>query len=187
VLKKNGKLNICVDFRKLNKATKKDPYPLPFFDEVLNIVARYEAYLFLDGYLGHHQISIAPKDRYKTTFVKDWGVFVRMVMPFGVKNGPPTFQRVVNRAFKEYLDQFMKIFLDDFIVHSNLKSHLMKFKFCFQKCKEYKINLNPKKCVFMVFSRLILGYIVSKERKVPNLKKVQTRVNMLVPTNPQKI
>jgi hypothetical protein len=57
--KKNGKLRICIDFRKLNVATKKDPYPLPFIDEMLNIVARYEAYSFLDGYLGYHQISIA--------------------------------------------------------------------------------------------------------------------------------
>jgi len=91
VPKKNGKLRICVDFRKLNKATKKDPYPLPFCDEVLNIIIGYETYSFLDGYLGYHQISIAFKDRYKRTFVIDWGAFVWMVMSFGVKNGPPTF------------------------------------------------------------------------------------------------
>jgi len=60
VLKKNGKLKICVNFRKLNKVTKKDPCPLPFFDEVLNIVTWYEAYSFLDGYSRYHQISIAP-------------------------------------------------------------------------------------------------------------------------------
>ncbi len=57
--KKNGKLKICVDFKKLNKATKKDPYPLPFSDEELNIVAGYEAYSFLDGYSRYHQIFIA--------------------------------------------------------------------------------------------------------------------------------
>ncbi len=69
VPKKNGKLRICVDFKKFNKATKKDPYPLPFSDEVLNIVARYEAYSFLDGYLGHHEIFIALEDKYKIIFV----------------------------------------------------------------------------------------------------------------------
>jgi hypothetical protein len=80
-----------VDFKKLNRATKKDPYPLPFFDEVLNIIARYEVYSFVDGYLGYHQIFIALKDKYKKTFVINQGAFVWMIMPFGVKNGPPTF------------------------------------------------------------------------------------------------
>jgi hypothetical protein len=76
VPKKNGKLKIYVDFRKLNKTSKKNPYPLPFYDEILNPTTRYEAYSFLNGYSKYHQISIAPKDRYKTTFVKDWGAFV---------------------------------------------------------------------------------------------------------------
>ncbi len=77
--------------KKLNKATKKNPYPLPFFNEVLNTITWYEAYSFLDGYLRDHQIFIALEDRYKTTFVTYRGAFVWMVMPFGVKNGPPTF------------------------------------------------------------------------------------------------
>jgi hypothetical protein len=100
-------VNCCVDFRKFNKETKKNPYPFPFFDEVLNIVARYEAYSFIDGYSRYHQFFIAPKDRYKTTFVIDCGAFVWMVMPFGVKNGPPTFQKAISRTFRKYLDQFM--------------------------------------------------------------------------------
>jgi hypothetical protein len=93
-----------MDFRKLNEATKKNPYPLPFSNEILNIVIGYGAYSFLDGYLGYHQIFIAPKDRYKTTFVTNWGAFVWMVMPFGVKNGPLTFKKTISKTFKEYLD-----------------------------------------------------------------------------------
>ncbi len=73
--KKNGKLKIYVDSEKLNAATKKDFYPLPFTDEVLNIVARHDVYSFLDGYSRYHQISIAPKDGYKTTFVTYWEAF----------------------------------------------------------------------------------------------------------------
>jgi hypothetical protein len=69
VLRKNGKLKICVDFRKLNKATKKDPYLLRFSNEILNNVLGYEAYSFLDGYSRYHQISIALEDKYKITFV----------------------------------------------------------------------------------------------------------------------
>ncbi len=68
---KNGKLRICIDFIKLNVATKKDPYPLPFTDGMLKTIVRYEAYSFLDGYSRYHQIYITLKDRYKTVFVTD--------------------------------------------------------------------------------------------------------------------
>jgi hypothetical protein len=81
-------------------------------------------------------------------------------MLFGVLNEPPTYKKVVPKTFKEYLDNFIKIFLDDFIVYSKMESRLQKLILCFQKCKEYGINLNPNKCAFMVFSGMILGFIV---------------------------
>ncbi len=95
VPKKNGKPRICIDFRKLNIATKKDPYPLPFKDEVLKTIAWYEAYSFLDGYSRYHRIFITLRARYKTTFVTNWRAFIWKVMPFGVKNGLPTYQRLL--------------------------------------------------------------------------------------------
>jgi hypothetical protein len=116
VPKKNGKLRICINFLKLNAATKKDPYPLLFIDEVLNIVVRYKAYSFLDGYSRYHQISIVLEDIYNNAFIIKWGAFIRKMIPFGVKPGLPTL--------KEYLDMFMKIFMDDFIVYSDMVSHL---------------------------------------------------------------
>ncbi len=113
VPKKNGKLKICIDFRKLNGTTNKDPYPLPFIDEVLNAVARYEVYSFLNGYSTYHQISIALEDKYKITFVTYLGVFIWNAMPFGVKNGPLTYQKVVTKTFKEY-----------FTMYSDMENHL---------------------------------------------------------------
>jgi len=79
----------------------------------------------------------------------------------------------------------MKIFLDDFIANNDMESHLQKLKLCLQKCKEYGINLNPNKCAFMVFSRMILGFIILKEGKLPNLKKIQAIVNTPPPKNPR--
>jgi hypothetical protein len=105
-------------------------------------------------------------------------------MLFGVKNGPPTFQIAISKVVREYLDQFMKIFLYDFMVYNDMESHLMKLRLCFQKCKEYIITLNPQKCAFMVFLGLILRFIISKEGKILDPKKVQEIINMLVPTNP---
>jgi hypothetical protein len=90
VPKKNLKLEINIDFRKLNVTIKKDPYPLTFTNEVLNTIAGYEAYSFLDGYSGYHQISIALKDKYKIAFVTYLGGFIWKLMSFGVKNEPPT-------------------------------------------------------------------------------------------------
>jgi hypothetical protein len=163
--KKNGTLGICIDFRKLNVAIKKDPYPLPFIDEMLNTIAWYEAYL------GYHQISIALEDRYKIAFVTDWGAFIWKVMPFGMKNGPLTYERVVIKTSKEYLDNFMKIFLDDFIVYSDMESPMHKFKLCFQKCKEYGISLNIDKCASMVFFRDDLGFYCFQKRETTRSKE----------------
>jgi hypothetical protein len=113
-----------VDFIKLNVATKKDPYPLPFIDEVINTIVRHEVYTFLDGFFLYHQISITSEDQYKINFVINWGSFVWVAMPFGVKNGPPTYQRAVTKAFYEYINVFMKILLNDFIVFNDLSTHL---------------------------------------------------------------
>jgi hypothetical protein len=100
-------------------------------------------------------------------------------MPFGVKNGLPIYQRVVYTVLYEYIDVFMKIFLDDFAIFSNLSIHLEKLKKCFLKCKEFGISLNLDKCAFRVLLGTILGFIISKEGKVMDPKKVEALVNML--------
>jgi hypothetical protein len=83
------------------------------------------------------------------------GAFVWVVMPFGVKNGPPTYQRVITKASHEYIDVFMTIFLDDFTIFNDLSIHLDQFKKCSLKCKEYGISLNLEKCAFMMCSKTI--------------------------------
>ncbi len=95
--KKNDKLKIYINFKKLNVTTKKDPYPSPFIDEVLNTIIGHEAYFFLNGYLEYHQISIALEDMYKIAFVTYWGGFIWKLMSFGAKNEPPTYQKVITK------------------------------------------------------------------------------------------
>ena len=82
---------ICIDYRKLNKATHKDHFPLPFLDQMLDRLARHDYYCFLDGYLGHNPIAIAPEDQDKTTFICPYGTFAFGRMPFGICNAPGTF------------------------------------------------------------------------------------------------
>ncbi len=148
---------------------------LPFANEVINTVVGHEVYTFLDKFSRNHQISIPLKTSTKLLLWQIRGV-VWVMMPFGVKNGPPTYQRVVTKAFREYIDVFMKIFLDDFIVLNDLSTHLKKLKKCFLKCRKFGISLNPNKCAFMVFSRTILGFIMSKKCKVMDLKKVEALI-----------
>jgi hypothetical protein len=105
-------------------------------------------------------------------------------MPFRVKIGPPTYQKVVTKAFCEYIDVFMDIFLDDFTVFNDLSTHLEKLKKCFLKCREYGINLNPKKCAFMVRFKIILGFIISKEGTIFDPKNIEALVKMPVPKTP---
>jgi hypothetical protein len=84
-------------------------------------------------------------------------------MLFRVKNGPPTYQKVMTKTFKKYLDSFMKIFLDDFTMHNDMENHLQKVIVCFQRCKEYGNSLNSKKCAFMVFLGMTLGFIIIRK------------------------
>jgi len=104
--------------------------------------------LFIFGWIfGYHQIMIALKDRYKIAFITNYEAFVWVVMLFGLKNAPPTYQQAVSTTFKDYLRMFMKLFLDDFSMFNNLDTHLPKLWLCFDKCREFGISLNLNKCM----------------------------------------
>jgi hypothetical protein len=92
VPKKNGKLHICMDYKRLNFLTKNDPYPFPFIDEVMDLVPGKELYSFLDMFSNYNQVKIKVEDREKIAFITEWGAFVFMVMPFGLCNAMATFQ-----------------------------------------------------------------------------------------------
>ena len=92
VPKKNGQIRVCVDYRKLNAAIVTDVVPFPFTDGVLDAVAGHECYNFLDGFNGYNQIHMHPEDQEKTAFVPEWGVFLAVVMMFGLKTALATFR-----------------------------------------------------------------------------------------------
>eukprot|EP00253_Pinus_taeda_P002916 PITA_02916 len=114
VPKKNGKWRICVDYRELNKATKKDHFPLPFIDQVLDALARKRFLSFLDGFSEYNQIQISLEDQDKTTFTCPWGTFAYCVLPFGLCNAPATFQRAVSSIFAELVHDSLEIYMDEF-------------------------------------------------------------------------
>ncbi|GJU31197.1 reverse transcriptase domain-containing protein [Tanacetum coccineum] len=107
---------VCIDYRKLNEATRKDHFPLPFMDQMLERLAGNEYYCFLDGFSGYFQIPIDPNDQEKTTFTCPYGTFAYRRMPFGLCNAPGTFQRCMMAIFHDMIEKTMEVFMDDFSV-----------------------------------------------------------------------
>ncbi|GKE13337.1 reverse transcriptase domain-containing protein, partial [Tanacetum coccineum] len=110
---------VCIDYRKLNDATQKDHFPLPFIDQMLERLCGNEYYCFLDGFSGFFQIPIAPEDQEKTTFTCPYGTFAYRRMPFGLCNAHATFQRCTTAIFYDMVEEFMEVFIDDFSVFGN--------------------------------------------------------------------
>ncbi|GJX71570.1 reverse transcriptase domain-containing protein [Tanacetum coccineum] len=112
---------VCIDYQKLNDATRKDHFPLPFMDQMLERLAGNDYYCFLDGFSGYFQIPIDPQDQEKTTFTCPYGTFAYRRMPFGLCNAPGTFQRCMMAIFHDMIKKTMEVFMDDF----SEKSHFM--------------------------------------------------------------
>ncbi|CAM8978611.1 unnamed protein product [Rhodiola kirilowii] len=110
---------MCIDYRKLNKATKKDHFPIPFIDQMLERLAGHDYFCFLDGYSGFYQIPILPNDQRKTTFTCPYGTFAFRRMPFGLCNAPGTFQRCMMSIFSDYIEKCIEVFMDDFSIHGS--------------------------------------------------------------------
>ena len=187
VPKKNGKIHICQDFKKLNNATKKDYFPLPFTDAILDAVAGHECYSFLDGFSRYNQIRIALEDQLKTTFTIAWGTFASLVMLFGLCNAPATFQRIMMVAFLPYLHKFIEIFLDDFCVFGKLEDHAEHLTKCFEQCDKFGISLNAAKCQFLVPFGRLLGHIVGKAGIAVDPAKIALIVDFPRPTTVRRV
>ncbi|GJR11066.1 reverse transcriptase domain-containing protein [Tanacetum coccineum] len=107
---------VCIDYRKLNEATRKDHFPLPFMDQMLERLAGNKFFCFLDGFSRYFQIPIEPADQEKTTFTCPYGTYAYKRMPFGLCNTPATFQRCMIAIFQDMLETSMEVFMDDFLM-----------------------------------------------------------------------
>jgi hypothetical protein len=153
---------VCIDYRKLNTATRKDHFPLPFIDQMVEHLARHEYYCFLDGYSGYDQVPVDPEDQEKTTFTCPFGTFAYRHMPFGLCNAPATFQRCMISIFFDMVERFLEIFMDDFSVFgSTFEECLHHLTLVLVRCKEKNLVLNWEKCHFMVKQGIVLGYVIS--------------------------
>ena len=150
---------ICIDYRKLNKATRKDNFPLSFLDQMLDRKAGHEYYCFLDGYSSYNQIAIASEDQEKTTFTCPYGTFSLRHMPFGLYNAPSIFQRCMMAIFSYMLEKTIEVFMNDFSVLGNSFDNCLKnLRSMLIGCEETNHMLNWEKCHFMVQEVIVLGH-----------------------------
>jgi hypothetical protein len=155
---------VCIDYRKLNSSTRKDHFPLPFIDQMIERLAGRTHYCFLDGYSGFHQIPVAREDQEKTTFTCPFGTFAYRRMPFGLCNAPGTFQRCMVSIFSDYVENIIEVFMDDFTVYGDsFDKCLDNLTKILKRCIETKLILNFEKCHFMVNQGIVLGHVISKE------------------------
>ena len=137
---------VCIDYKKLNTTSRKDHYPLPFIDQMLDRLAGHSYYYFLDGYSGYNQIAIAPEDQEKTTFTYPYGTYSFKRMPFSLCNEPATFQRCMMSIFLDLVEEIMEIFMYDFYVYgSSFESCLENLVIVLQRWKDKNLALNWEK------------------------------------------
>lgn len=173
---------VCIDYRKLNSVTRKDHFPLPFMDQILERVAGHNFYCFLDGYSGYYQIEITPEDQEKTTFTCPFGTFAYRRMPFGLCNAPATFQRCMLSIFSDMVEHFLEVFMDDFSIFGNsFDDCLHNLKKVLNRYEEKNLILNWEKCHFMVSKGIVLGHIVSSQGIEVDKAKIELIANLPTP------
>ncbi|XP_073138216.1 uncharacterized protein [Henckelia pumila] len=159
---------MVIDFQKLNLATRKDHFPLPFIDQTLERLVGKTYFCFLDGFSGYYQIVIAQEDQEKTTFTCPFGTFAYRRMPFGLCNAP--------------------VFMDDFTVYGNsfevCLDHLSKI---LKRCMETNLVLNYEKCHFMVNEGIVLGHVVSSRGIEVDKAKIDLITHLRFPTNVKEV
>nr|GEW20457.1 reverse transcriptase domain-containing protein [Tanacetum cinerariifolium] len=173
---------VCIDYRKLNEATRKDHFPLPFMDQMLKRLPGNEFYCFLDGFSGYFQIPINPRDQEKTTFTCLYRMFAHRRMPFGLCNAPGTFQRCMLAIFHDMVEKTMDEFMDDFLVFGNsFENCLSRLDKILQRCEDTNLSLNWEKSHFMVKEGIILGHKISKNKIKVDRAKVDVIAKLLHP------
>ncbi|RVW76825.1 Transposon Ty3-G Gag-Pol polyprotein [Vitis vinifera] len=182
VPKKDGKVRVCVDFRDLNKASPKDDFPLPHIDMLVDSTAGHSMLSFMDGFSGYSQILMAPEDMEKTSFITEWGTYCYRVMPFGLKNAGATYQRATTTLFHDMMHRDVEVYVDDMIVKSRDRSdHLAALERFFERIRQFRLRLNPKKCTFGVTSGKLLGYMVSERGIEVDPDKIRAILDMPAP------
>jgi len=175
VKKKDGSLRLCVDYRGLNRISKKDRYPLPLISDLLDAPGNAKIYTKIDLRHAYHLVRIAEGDEWKTTFRTRYGSFEWLVMPFGLSNAPAAFQRFMNDIFSDLVDECVIVYLDDILIYSSDPSaHKKHVKEVLRRLRQHGLYARPDKCEWHVDRVEYLGYILSPDGLTMASDKIKT-------------
>lgn len=162
VRKPHNSLRLCVDYRRLNSKTRHDTFPLPRNDECFDAFLKF--FSTIDLASGYHQVAVHEKDRHKTAFTTPFGLSEYTRLPFGVCNGPATFQRLMQATMSELVFQIMLVYLDNLLVNSpTFEDHLMRLQTVLQRLRETGLKVKMQKCHFLQSTMCFLGHQISAE------------------------
>ena len=179
---------MCTNYTDLNKACPKDTYPLPNIDRLVDGASGQEMMSFLDAYSGYNQIQMYEPNIPKTAFTTDTANYCYKVMPFGLKNAGATYQRLMDKVFKEKIGRNMEIYVDDVVVKSDkVQKHLEDLEEVFAQIRKYNISLNPEKCIFGVRGGKFLGFMLTNRGIKANPDKCEAVMKMGSPKNLKKV
>ncbi|KAL0551797.1 hypothetical protein IC582_010886 [Cucumis melo] len=164
VKKKDGSMRLCIDYRELNKVTVKNRYPLPRIDDLFDQLQGATVFSKIDLRSGYHQLRIKNEDVPKTAFRSRYGHYEFIVMSFGLTNAPAVFMDLMNRVFREFLDTFVIVFIDDILIYSKTEAeHEEHLRMVLQTLRDNKLYAKFSKCEFWLKQVSFLGHVVSKD------------------------
>ena len=188
LVKKDGKPRLCLDFRKLNAVTEVHKYPIPLVDECLDNISGCKYISIFDLKSGFLQIGVAPEDRPKTCFSTGRETYQFKKMPFGLINAPSTFQKVMNFVFKDFIDKFMNVYIDDVVCYSKtFTDHLKHLEMIFKQLAFYRLKLHIEKSKFICEEVKFLGFIVNGEAIKPDPHRCDAILHIPVPTRVKEL
>ena len=160
LVKKDGSLRMCMDYRRLNSVSREDAYPMPRIDDLIDKLGNAKFITTVDLNRGYWQMPVAAKDKHKTAFTTPFGLFQFRVMPFGLNGPPASFQRMMDLVI-DGMQDFTAAYLDDLVVYSDSwEDHLKHLKMMLQKLREAGLTVKPRKCQFAMDHCVYLGHLV---------------------------
>src|SRR2546421_2460059 len=184
VLKKGGEIRFCIDYRKLNKVTKKDNHPLPRIDEMLDKFEGSQWFSSIDLASAYWQVEMDEKDIEKMAFITSEGLYEFLVMPFRLCNAPVTFQRLMHEVLGNLIYTKVPVYLNDIIIHSKtFEQHLEDIDEVLGKLRDAKLMSKESKCEFCAPEIKFLGHIIGKDGRKVDPDKVEKVKNYPRPEN----